>query len=153
MNKNILEALYATIRTDSYKLADILQRIELFYAKGEISETDRENLIFAARQHAADALEIDVKAEIKAICLRLRDIETKIEEIEKKISPDPEPEPEPEIPEYVQPTGAHDAYNIGDKVRYKSKIYECLINACVWAPDVYPAAWKEIVPNGDQTEE
>jgi hypothetical protein len=32
---------------------------------------------------------------------------------------------------------------VGDKVRYNGKVYECLINNCVWSPGDYPAAWKE----------
>lgn len=32
------------------------------------------------------------------------------------------------IPEWKQPTGAQDAYNIGDKVRFEGHIYESLIN-------------------------
>lgn len=42
-----------------------------------------------------------------------------------------------EYPEWVQPTGAHDAYNIGDKVSYNGKHYVCTSNANVYAPDVY----------------
>jgi hypothetical protein len=49
-------------------------------------------------------------------------------------------------PDWIQPTGAHDAYKIGDKVHYvpTDKNYESLINANVWSPEVYPAGWKEI---------
>ena len=42
-----------------------------------------------------------------------------------------------EYPEWVQPTGAHDAYNIGDKVTYNGQHYVCTFNANVYAPDVY----------------
>ena len=42
-----------------------------------------------------------------------------------------------EFPEWVQPTGAHDAYNIGDKVTYNGQHYICTSNANVYAPDVY----------------
>ena len=42
-----------------------------------------------------------------------------------------------EYPEWVQPTGAHDAYNIGDKVTYNGQHYICTSNANVYAPDVY----------------
>lgn len=48
------------------------------------------------------------------------------------------------IQEWVQPTGAHDCYSIGDKVKYNGKIYQSLINGNVWSPDVYPAGWKEL---------
>lgn len=42
-----------------------------------------------------------------------------------------------EYPEWVQPTGAHDAYNIGDKVTHNGQHYVCTSNANVYAPDVY----------------
>ena len=42
-----------------------------------------------------------------------------------------------EYPEWVQPTGAHDAYNIGDKVTYNGLRYVCTTSANVYAPDVY----------------
>lgn len=44
------------------------------------------------------------------------------------------------IPVWKQPTGAQDAYNKGDKVRYPDKdgvVYESLIDANVYAPGVY----------------
>lgn len=47
-----------------------------------------------------------------------------------------------EWPEWVQPTGAHDAYNTGDKVRYNGKHYVCTINANTYAPDVY--GWESV---------
>ena len=46
-------------------------------------------------------------------------------------------------PLWVQPLGATDAYNIGDIVSYNGKLYKSIINANVWAPDVYPAGWEE----------
>ena len=50
-----------------------------------------------------------------------------------------------DISVWVQPTGGHDAYNIGDKVHFPTindPVYESLINANVWSPSVYPAGWK-----------
>lgn len=66
--------------------------------------------------------------------------------------PAPEPEPEPEepsatYPDFVQPSGAHDAYNKGDIVNYNGALYRSLINGNTWSPDAYPAAW-EVVSNG-----
>lgn len=46
------------------------------------------------------------------------------------------------IPEWVQPTGATDAYNTGDKVTFEGVVYESLIDANVWSPTGYPAGWK-----------
>lgn len=55
-----------------------------------------------------------------------------------------EPKPEPSIPEFVQPTGAHDAYKKGDKVSFNGKIYESLIDANVYSPSAYPLGWQEV---------
>lgn len=52
-----------------------------------------------------------------------------------------------DIPVWVQPTGAHDAYNIGDKVHFPTitdPVYESLINANVWSPIVYAAGWRKL---------
>lgn len=48
-----------------------------------------------------------------------------------------------EWPEFVQPTGAHDAYNKGDKVTFEGKHYVSLIDANVYSPAAYPAGWQE----------
>lgn len=45
------------------------------------------------------------------------------------------------IPDWVQPTGAHDAYNMGDLVKFNSKVYKSLINGNTWSPTAYPAGW------------
>ena len=39
------------------------------------------------------------------------------------------------IPEWKQPTGAQDAYKIGDKVTYKGQVWESKINANTTVPD------------------
>lgn len=46
------------------------------------------------------------------------------------------------IPEWKQPSGSHDAYKIGDKVIFDSKVYESLINGNTWSPTGYPQGWK-----------
>ena len=48
-----------------------------------------------------------------------------------------------EWPEWVQPTGAQDAYNKGDKVTYKGDHYISLIDANTWSPEEYPAGWEK----------
>lgn len=52
--------------------------------------------------------------------------------------------PENVIPEWVQPTGGHDAYNTGDKVIYEGQVYECIIDGNTWSPTDYPQGWKLI---------
>ena len=45
--------------------------------------------------------------------------------------------------EFVQPTGAHDAYNKGDKVTFEGKNYISLMDGNVYSPEAYPAGWQE----------
>ena len=46
-----------------------------------------------------------------------------------------------EYPEWVQPTGAHDAYNKGDKVSHNNKHWSSDVDANVWEP---PTMWSEV---------
>lgn len=51
-----------------------------------------------------------------------------------------------EIPVWRQPSGAQDAYHVGERVHYPDAagpVYESLIDGNTWAPDVY--GWKEVV--------
>lgn len=60
--------------------------------------------------------------------------------------------PEGEIPVWVQPTGAQDAYNVGDKVHYPDAdgpVYVSLIDANVYSPEAYPQGW-ELVSGGGE---
>ena len=60
--------------------------------------------------------------------------------------PEPEPDPEepdtPDVPEFVHPTGAHDAYKTGDRVLYNGQVYESKEDDNVYSPDEYPDWWK-----------
>ena len=51
-------------------------------------------------------------------------------------------EPGGDCDPWVQPTGAHDAYQIGDCVTFNGSEYVSKINANVWSPAVYPAGWQ-----------
>ena len=53
----------------------------------------------------------------------------------------------PDYPVWVQPTGAHDSYNEGDRVHFPTindPVYESVINANVWSPTAYPEGWKKL---------
>lgn len=50
-------------------------------------------------------------------------------------------DPAEEWPEWVQPTGAHDAYGQGDKVSHNGKHWVSDVAANVWEPGVY--GWTE----------
>ena len=54
-------------------------------------------------------------------------------------------QPEGVIPDFVQPTGVHDAYMIGEKVKFNGSIYESLIDNNVYSPTAHPQGWKELL--------
>lgn len=45
-------------------------------------------------------------------------------------------------PIWSKPSGAHDAYNIGDVVDYNGVLYKSLIDGNVYSPDEYPTGWE-----------
>lgn len=68
------------------------------------------------------------------------------------VEPSPDPAPDPggddgetqTYEEWKQPTGAHDAYNQGDRVIYNGVVYESKINGNVWNPEQYPDFWEVV---------
>lgn len=50
--------------------------------------------------------------------------------------------PNEEYPEWSQPVGAHDSYNIGDKVSHNEKKWVSACNDNVWEPGIY--GWDEV---------
>ena len=49
-------------------------------------------------------------------------------------------------PIWSRPTGAHDAYNIGDIVDYNGTLYQSTIDGNIWSPEEYPQGWDEYTP-------
>lgn len=50
---------------------------------------------------------------------------------------------EGEILDWEQPSSTN-PYMKGDKVKFKGKIYESVIDNNVWSPEAYPQGWKEV---------
>lgn len=121
------------ISRGNYDLTNMLSKIDTYYIEGKLTESERDALYAQARNGAVAALGYDVKSEIDALWAAVRALQSG--QISGSI----------EIKDFVQPTGAHDAYNIGDKVLYNGKTWESSIDGNVWRPDVYPAGWVEVI--------
>ena len=48
------------------------------------------------------------------------------------------------VAEFKQPTGAHDAYNKGDKVLFNGKVYKSKIDANTFSPEQFADGWEEV---------
>lgn len=136
--------MYTIIKTvienGNYELNDMIKKIETIWIQGEITEEQKNELIEAARKNAnPENSYAELRTQIEKAFSEIAELKAKIEKIEGA-----EPEPD-EYPEYIQPTGAHDAYHKDDKVTYNGEKYICIAPedvAVVWDPETYPDYWR-----------
>ena len=127
-----------------YELVDMLNKIAEYYIKGNLSKEEKEELEEEARNNANPVNSYaPLETQLNEVFERIKSLEGRVSILEGN-NPEEPIEPVEEYPEYVKPTGAHDAYNIGDKVTYNGKHYECIFDRCVWNPDEYPQGWEEV---------
>lgn len=142
------EIIKSVINAQQYELSAMLKKIDTIWVQGGITDDQRTELITLARDKADPANSYaPLQEQITNIYALLDALTSRVTVLESGDSGGSEPEeptdPDDEWPEYVQPTGAHDAYKTGDKVTYNGKHYICKMDGCVWDPDTYPAAWKD----------
>lgn len=123
------------INKGNYDLTSLLKRIDTYHIEGKLTDGERDALYTAARKEPTAQYNYD--SEIEKLWAAIRELQNKNSESSGDST-------ETTIAEFVQPTGAHDAYNTGDVVTYNGVTYACVRDNCVWAPDVYPDAWKEV---------
>ena len=123
------------IENSDFDLRDILKKIEECYIKSDISEEEKTSLEALAREKAKP------ENSYASLQEQINELAERISKLEENFN---EEIPE-EYPEYKQPTGAHDAYNIGRKVTFNGKKYICKLDGCVWSPEEYPVAWEEVI--------
>lgn len=118
------------IQLGNYDLKTLLDRIDQYHIEGRLTDEERLDLIMQARKGAEP--EYDYAGEINALWAAVRALQQSIS-----------PPAEDEWPEFVQPTGAGTAYQVGDKVTFKGVHYVCRLPHCVWSPADYPIGWQK----------
>lgn len=142
----MFETFQTIINAGGFDLVGLTQRVKTLYAIGELSEDEMGQLLEQAQTNAKpDDSYAPLVDRVKSIEEWETTIEKRLSKLESGSSADTEePEkPADEWPEYKQPTGAHDAYRVGDKITYNGKHYTCVMDGCVWPPDTYPQGWQE----------
>ena len=151
--------VYAVIASKDFELSDITNKINTLWIQSKITDEEKDELIKYAKENAnPENSYAPLQEQIDNLFKELELLKQTVNENAKGTSAikeaveklggyivSPEPEPVEEYPEYVQPTGAHDAYHTGDKITYKNNKYICKINNCVWDPDTYPEGWELVV--------
>lgn len=137
------EIIKNVILTGNYELVDILKKINTVWIESNITDEQKKELDELARTNAkAENSYAPLQKQIDNTSARIDSLEKRIAKLEGVEEPT---EPTDEYPEFKEPQGSHDAYNIGDKITYNGKKYVCKINGCVWDPETYPAGWQEVV--------
>ena len=132
------EIIQNVIQSGRYELSDMLKKIDTVWVQGEITEGQKTELVKLAQENADPANSYaPLQEQIDQLFEQYGQLESRVTALEGGEEPEPE-----EWPEYVQPSGSHDAYNTGDKVTYNGKHYICKMDGCVWSPDTYPQAWE-----------
>lgn len=141
------------IESGNYELSDLLNKIDTKWLENALTDDERVELMRLAREKAiaensyanADKRFEDIYRQLEALRYSNEMLTNRVVALEGGlVEPDV---PMDEYPEYVQPTGAHDAYFTGAKVTYNGKKYTCIAPngvAVVWNPDVMPAYWQII---------
>ena len=148
------EIIKSVIESKDYELKDILYKINKMWIESAITESEKTELDELARENAkAENSYAPLQDQIENIYSELANIKSRLDNLENgQEGEETEPSKTDEYPEYIQPTGAHDAYNTGDKIIYNGKKYICKMNACVWNPGTYPAGWEEVVEKVESEE-
>lgn len=154
------EVIKSVIESGRFELKDMLKKIDTIWLQGDITEEQKAELVTLAQEKAKpENSYAPLQDQINEAFKKIENLTATVNENAKGMSAikeaveklggsvtttEPDPEPEEEYPEYVQPTGAYDAYNTGDKITYQGEKYECIMNGCVWSPVDYPQGWKKV---------
>lgn len=129
--KSIFETV---IRRGSYDLQAMLARIEEYHVEGRLTAAERDALTAQARSGAK--VPVNAEEEIGLLWAAVRALQGRVAAMEGGADGD--------VPAFMQPTGAHDAYFSGDRVVFGGSVYQCIAPdgvACVWSPEVMPGYW------------
>lgn len=131
------------INQGKYDLTSLVGTIDRYHIEGKLTDEEHDELVTRARFGAAP--QVDAVDEVVRLWVAVKELTRRIDVLTATPDPDNGETAVEEWPEYVQPTGAHDAYNTGDRITYNGQRYTCNMNGCVWAPDAHPTAWIEEV--------
>ena len=129
-----------TIATGRFDLNDLSRKINRLYIEGHLTDEQRDTLLSQAREKADPHQSYGTwQAAMDGVMQTVRALEERITALEAGT---PQAPTDDEWPPYKQPTGAHDAYQTGDKMTYTDgKRYISNRDGNVWPPDVLPSAW------------
>ena len=151
------------IMSKRYELLELLNKIDVLWVQGDLTEGQRLELIALAQKYAQVENSIDLMRKVEEMDKRIKALEAIV------FAPEPEEpdegedvgEGEIEEPVIIYPEfEVGKWYYAGDIVTFGDTVYECIAPegvVCVWSPTDYPAYWQAVVveelPEEPETEE
>lgn len=130
MISNMYKTIETVINEGNFVLSELLAKIDYFFAKGSLAESEYEELKEKARSHAEPSNEADLFAKVR-----------ELEERVKKLESNNTGNAEATVEEFVSGRW----YYNGDKCKEEGIVYTCIAPegvACVWSPSDYPSYWR-----------
>lgn len=118
------------IQSGEYNLSDLTKKIDTLWLKSYLTDDERESLTKLAIEKASP------DAGLPSFSERMAALEKRVSKLEGNLSSGGD-SGSSDWPEWVQPTGAHDAYAKGSQVTHHGEKYVSQIDANVWEPGVF----------------
>lgn len=118
------------IQSGEYNLSDLTKKIDTLWLKSYLTDDERESLTKLAIEKASP------DAGLPSFSERMAALEKRVSKLEGNLSSGGD-SGSSDWPEWVQPTGAHDAYAKGSQVTHNGEKYVSQIDANVWEPGMF----------------
>ena len=118
------------IQSGEYNLSDLTKKIDTLWLKSYLTDDERESLTKLAIEKA------NPDAGLPSFSERMAALEKRVSKLEGNLNSGGD-SGSSDWPDWVQPTGAHDAYAKGSQVTHYGEKYVSQIDANVWEPGVF----------------
>ena len=118
------------IQSGEYNLSDLTKKIDTLWLKSYLTDDERESLTKLAIEKA------NPDAGLPSFSERMAALEKRVSKLEGNLSSGGD-SGSSDWHDWVQPTGAHDAYAKGSQVTHYGERYVSQIDANVWEPGVF----------------
>lgn len=128
------DVIKTVITEENFVLGELLSKIDYFFAKGSLTESEYAELKEKARSSAEPSKEADLFA-------KLMELEARVKKLEEGGVSN---EGESTVEDFV----VGKWYYNGNKCLWNGKVYTCIApegTVCVWSPTDYPAFWSKEV--------
>jgi hypothetical protein len=124
------DVIKTVINEGNFVLGELLPKIDYFFAKGSLTESESADLKEKARSSAEPSKEAD-------LFKKLMELEARVKKLEEGGVSN-------EVESTVEDFVVGKWYYNGNKCLWNGKVYTCIApegTVCVWSPTDYPAYW------------